>query len=371
MEPSALSLEKLKEAYRQIETPVLLVDRRLQILYANPAAVEACPVLAAPEGLEALLPADILERLAAELPGGASYQSSRVYTFSMTKIKVTSLSCSDAPAAALVQLAPLPVAEDPLHPQGSLRFLNAFNYQFRAPLFAVFSALDSFSIAEDLPARQRQLLESIRKSCYHLLRGCSQFTEYQKSLCQVSDDQLEVVNLTDSIRQLADALNLMLAGRSQRLEASLPDHGVFCCCDWDRVVTVLANLVSNASRFSDPGGGIFLSMEDQGSMAVIRVRDVGCGIPQSVLPKVFQPYFSFEQHQATSEHLGLGLTICKHIVARMGGTIEIESSPRGTTVSFTLPAAGGAGESSGLAVPSVRYLRDSFSQANVIMSDID
>ena len=99
---------------------------------------------------------------------------------------------------------------------------------------------------------------------------------------------------------------------------------------------MLSNLVGNAIKFTPEGGRIRIQAERREGEALISVRDTGRGIPEDVLPHIFERYWQPEEtrHQGA----GLGLSIVKGIVEAHGGRIWVESRPgAGTTFFFTLP----------------------------------
>src|SRR5439155_22282400 len=104
---------------------------------------------------------------------------------------------------------------------------------------------------------------------------------------------------------------------------------------------VLMNLLHNAVEYNRPGGTIDLTVRREGPSAVFEVRDTGIGMTAEVREKIFERFYRADaSRQATGIHAGLGLAIVKEYVARLGGTIEVESEPgAGTTFRVTLPLA--------------------------------
>jgi len=99
---------------------------------------------------------------------------------------------------------------------------------------------------------------------------------------------------------------------------------------------VLANLVSNAIKFTPRGGAIHITVARMDGAVRLSVSDTGHGIPAAQLARVFDRYWTGRDGHGT----GLGLFIAKGIVEAHGGRIWVESTPgRGTTVSFTIPKA--------------------------------
>ena len=105
------------------------------------------------------------------------------------------------------------------------------------------------------------------------------------------------------------------------------------------VVQVLINLVDNAIKYTPAGSHITLSAAAQGENAVIRVSDDGPGIPDEAKEKVFEMFSTGENRISDSRRsLGLGLALCRTIIAAHGGTITLsDNKPHGCIFTFTLP----------------------------------
>jgi PAS domain S-box-containing protein len=117
--------------------------------------------------------------------------------------------------------------------------------------------------------------------------------------------------------------------------ASLPQVMI----DRDRTLQVVANLVSNALRFTGAGGTVTISAKHLGDGVTISVRDSGTGIPAEQLPRLFDRFWQARQ-RGIGRGTGLGLTIAKGIVEAQGGRIWVESAVgQGSTFSFTVPLA--------------------------------
>ncbi len=119
-------------------------------------------------------------------------------------------------------------------------------------------------------------------------------------------------------------------------------------CDYDKIQQVVTNLLANAIDFTPNGGQIRITVAPDGPKAVrVTIADTGIGIPAEDLPRVFERFYRVDKARSRSMGgTGLGLSIAKQIVELSGGTIAIASEVnRGTTVTFTLPAATAEGVS--------------------------
>ena len=114
---------------------------------------------------------------------------------------------------------------------------------------------------------------------------------------------------------------------------------VFDVGDRDAAQLIVSNLLSNAIRYTPPGGKVRIEWIYESPFSVMRVSDTGIGIPESDMKHLFTEFFRAENAKKfTGSGTGLGLTITKNIIERMGGTISVESTEgRGTTFTVRLP----------------------------------
>lgn len=143
------------------------------------------------------------------------------------------------------------------------------------------------------------------------------------------------------VSRTAEAVRPVMEGRRHKLICSLPEGPVHIHADLTRVDQVLTNLLTNAAKYTDPGGTIWLTLEKDGADAVIRVRDTGIGIPGKMLPQVFDLFVQNERSLDRSQGgLGIGLTLVKRLVEMHGGSVTVTSpGPRqGSEFTVRFPA---------------------------------
>ena len=157
-------------------------------------------------------------------------------------------------------------------------------------------------------------------------------------LSRLPQQQAQVVQLNRAVGDTVSLLDFDARshGIVQRLELDPAEPRVLAD-DSDLRMLVL-NLVQNAHHAMPHGGELRVRTVAAGDQARIEVSDGGCGIPPEALGRIFDPFYS---HRADGERgTGLGLTICRSIVERYGGTIEVDSHPgAGTTFRVSLPQA--------------------------------
>lgn len=169
---------------------------------------------------------------------------------------------------------------------------------------------------------------------------CTGITQRLLLLSRLPQQQAQIVALN---RAVADTVALLeFDARAHRIEQQLDLESLelrVLADDSDLRMLVL-NLVQNAHHAMPNGGLLLVRTRSDGEKATIEIVDRGCGIPEDALPRIFDPFFS---RRADGEGgTGLGLTICKSIVERYGGKIEVSSVwGEGTTFRVSLPRAVG------------------------------
>jgi PAS domain S-box-containing protein len=145
----------------------------------------------------------------------------------------------------------------------------------------------------------------------------------------------ELVELAPIAEQAVEAARSMYTSMNHELTVTLPDHAVYVSADRARLAQVIGNLLNNAAKFTDRGGHVWLTVSEEGSNAVIRVRDSGIGMAADELPRIFD---MFQQVDTTLERsrdgLGIGLTLVKTLVEMQSGTVEARSDGPGLGSEF-------------------------------------
>jgi len=143
------------------------------------------------------------------------------------------------------------------------------------------------------------------------------------------------------IREVSGALRPQIEGKGQHLRLDLAAHLPVVSGDPERLTQILLNLLSNAHKYTPPGGCITVATRAEGVGVRIAVQDTGIGLSAEEQQQLFSKFFR-AQHPLAREAggTGLGLTITRALVALHGGTIAVVSTPgQGSTFSITLPAA--------------------------------
>jgi len=226
--------------------------------------------------------------------------------------------------------------------QNSNRLLGRMSHEIRTPMNAVIGMAEMLCDTE-LTSKQRYYAQLIRESGNMLVGLFNDLLDYAK----IESGKVKIHQRPMPLRQsMQETMESVL---DQALEKKLdfilhiqPDLPQMIVGDALRIRQVVMNLIENAIKFTD-AGYVKLKVEAEQSQnepgLVISVEDTGQGIREEVLPQLFKPYVKGEQHEAAQiKGIGLGLSICDHLVKKMKGKIEVHSIlGSGTTFKVTLP----------------------------------
>ena len=148
----------------------------------------------------------------------------------------------------------------------------------------------------------------------------------------------EDIDLVDLIRGITTLLNYSALQKSITLHTELPNY-IFVSADKAMVSSILRNLISNAIKFTKPGGEIIISTEQKLDKLIVSVSDNGVGIKPKAIKKLFRIDGNYSTIGTQNEKgTGLGLILCKSFIEKHGGEIWVESElGKGSKFCFTIP----------------------------------
>ncbi len=115
--------------------------------------------------------------------------------------------------------------------------------------------------------------------------------------------------------------------RRHELTVALPAQAIWVHADAARLEQVVVNLLTNAAKYTDQGGHVWLTVQQEGEEAVLRVRDTGVGIAPEILPRIFDLFTQAERSLDRSQGgLGIGLALVQRLVEMHGGTVAVSSA---------------------------------------------
>ena len=212
-------------------------------------------------------------------------------------------------------------------------FLAMLSHELRNPLAPILNAALLLRLRSS-----RNRLQGIEDPVVH--QSASIIERQVGQLARIVDELLEVSRITTGRIQLhptrialrvvvenaVGTVRALIDQRQHQLTMSLPAQAVWVHADAARMEQVVVNLLTNAAKYTDPGGKIWLTLQPEGTEAVLRVRDTGVGIAPELLPRIFDLFTQAERSLDRAQGgLGIGLALVQRLVEMHGGTVGVSS----------------------------------------------
>lgn len=222
-------------------------------------------------------------------------------------------------------------------------FMGAVSHEFRTPLTSINMSVDIMrqQLLGPLTKAQEELLISSKQDCERLtklVRELLQLSKLESGKIEMREDLVDVRKVIETTLQ---PLQLPFREKGVDLRFSVGPDVPSLVGEEQQFSWVISNLVTNALRYTNPGGSVGVSAAAEGDDVLIRVEDTGRGIAPENLDRIFEKFVQAKQSaDSTPGSVGLGLAIAKEIVEMYGGRIWVESElNKGTKFYFRLPAA--------------------------------
>jgi PAS domain S-box-containing protein len=219
-------------------------------------------------------------------------------------------------------------------------FVSTVSHELRTPLTSIYGSLGLLvgGAAGEITGQAGSLLEIAHKSSDRLIRLINDILDSEKLEANRMSFNLEYRDVTDLVEKAITAnaayaeqydVEYVLVKRIDNAEV---------LADIDRFEQIMANLMSNAAKFSPKGGRVELSLKRHEGSVVVSVTDYGQGIPEEFHDRLFEKFAQADSSDTRKKGgTGLGLSIFKQLVERMGGEVGFESDQGvGTTFFFSL-----------------------------------
>ena len=244
--------------------------------------------------------------------------------------------------AAIMEVEKARAAADHAN-RSKAEFLAVMSHELRTPLNSIGGYVDILDTGLRGPVTdaQRGDLQRIKRSQQHLLGIINDILNFTR--LEATEVQFDVMDVP--VRALMTDLDAIVGSlaRAKSLEYSckLPSASVYVSTDPDKLRQILVNLVSNAVKFTAPGGRVAVRCAESKGLVEIEVSDTGRGIPADKLDAVFEPFVQLESGLTrTTEGTGLGLAISRGLARGMGADLTVRSKEgAGSVFTLRLPLA--------------------------------
>lgn len=207
------------------------------------------------------------------------------------------------------------------------RFLRHMSHELKTPLANIREGTDLLvdGAVGPLDANQREVAGILQENALKLQRLIENLLSFSAWQSEATQLNLAEFRLPSLVGTIVDAQRLAIAARDITLDIELED--IVVVADRAKLKLVVDNLLSNALKFTPPGGTIFVRGRLEGDTAVIDFGDTGPGIPEADRTRVFEAFYTGGQPQAGPlKGTGIGLSVVKEFVQAHGGTVEVTES---------------------------------------------
>jgi len=221
------------------------------------------------------------------------------------------------------------------------QFLALLGHELRGPLAPIANALTIIEMTDVASPEIRAARAVIGRQLKQLSRLVDDLLDVGRITHGKVHLERVPVNLREVIVEAVETVEPLARDKDHALQVDMVETPLWVNGDKARLIQVIGNLLTNAVKFTPPGGQISLTLKSEGTRACISVKDNGIGIPRRSLEEIFQPFVQGDHDSARSTGgLGLGLSLVQQLVAMHGGEISVYSAQeltRGSEFVVSLP----------------------------------
>jgi two-component system, NtrC family, sensor histidine kinase KinB len=220
-------------------------------------------------------------------------------------------------------------------------FVMTASHELRTPLTSVLMSIDLLkeSAMQKLNEKEIELISVAHEEAMRFKALVDDLLDLSKIEAGKIDMEFGRISVLLLFQKATEVMKTQADEKAINLSYEVLVDNLNVRSDANKIIWVLTNLISNALRYTDKGGYIFLFAERIGAQAQISVTDNGEGIPYEYQSRIFDKFVQVKSEKSVGGS-GLGLSICREIIRAHGGTIWVDSKPNeGSTFTFTLPIA--------------------------------
>jgi PAS domain S-box-containing protein len=242
-------------------------------------------------------------------------------------------------------------------------FLATLAHELRNPLAPLHSVAQILKMPEASGAIVEQAKDILERQVQQLVRLVDDLLDMSRIMRDKIELHRERVELATVVTRAVETARPVIDAHGHELALSLPPEPVWLEADLIRLTQVVSNLLTNAAKYTEKGGRIWLSAGREGAEVVLRVKDTGIGIEREMLPRVFDLFVQADRSLARSQGgMGVGLALVRKLVEMHDGSVKASSEGpgRGSEFVVRLPASArarhgdekGGGEGESLPTPA-------------------
>lgn len=206
-------------------------------------------------------------------------------------------------------------------------FLAMLSHELRNPLAALLNAVQLLRLEPAESGLQQQARAILERQLGQLVHLVDELLEVSRISTGRIHLHREQVDLRTIVERGVETARPLIEQRRHTLAVRLPPLPLWVDGDSTRLEQVVVNLLNNAAKYTDEGGSIWLDLQQEGTEAVLHVRDSGVGITPELMPRIFDLFTQAERSLARSQGgLGIGLCLVQRLVEMHGGKVAVYSA---------------------------------------------
>ena len=225
---------------------------------------------------------------------------------------------------------------DPQTEQAELKALSLAARELREPLANIMITAERLFPSADSDPKTLEHISRMNRGMYQILRMVSNMSDAGR-LSNPAASRQETEDMTAFMKEVFSKAEGLVEKAGLRFCYEGPDHPVFTLMDRQLLERAALNMVSNAVKFTEPGGSIQVKLTHSGSSLRLSVQDDGCGIDQPVIGSIFHRYLRQPALEDSRYGIGLGMVLIRSAAASHGGAVLIDHPcKQGTRVTMTM-----------------------------------
>ena len=222
------------------------------------------------------------------------------------------------------------------------QFIRLVTHELRAPVAAIQSYLRLILDGYVPPEKEREIIVKSERRALEQLALISDLLELARLQEKRDEGKLEPVDMADVLRSVADLMQARAAEKDLLFSVEVEPNLPTVQANPEHIKQIWTNLISNAIKYTEPGGIVVVSLVQNANYVVGVVRDTGIGMTPEQRAHLFEEFYRTEEAKAMERQgTGLGLSIVKRVIESYGGRVWVESEKgKGSKFSFAFPKRG-------------------------------
>jgi signal transduction histidine kinase/ActR/RegA family two-component response regulator len=247
-------------------------------------------------------------------------------------------------------------------------FLAMLAHELRNPLAPIRNASEVLARTAHGDSRTHSIVGVIRRQVEHMTRLVDDLLDVSRITQGRIELKRETVVLQNVIGQAVESVSPLIRDRRHALQILIDSDPVRVTGDFTRLLQCVVNLLTNAAKYTEPGGHILLALRGTANDAIIEVTDSGAGIPEHMLSTIFELFVQMDRTPERSQGgLGIGLSVVRRLIQMHGGEVHAhsEGAGKGSRFSIRLPRV----EALSSAAPPERRARQVAARRILVVDD--